>query len=297
MSAVDFNHLRAFIVVARERSFTRAAAQLGVSQPALSHTIKTLEERLGIRLLTRTTRGVNPTEAGERLLANLSPYYEGIQAELDALGGMRDKPSGTVRITASDYGARSFLWPALSKLMLDYPDIRVEIDVNNRLVDIVAERFDAGIRFGDQVARDMVAVRISPDLRMAVVAAPDYFDTRPTPKTPQELTSHNCINLRLPTHGGLYAWEFGKGGASLEVQVRGQFTGNTTQQMLDGALAGVGIGYVPETMAREHIEKGQLIPILEDWWPTFPGYYLYYPSRRQASRVFTLVVDALRYRA
>jgi DNA-binding transcriptional LysR family regulator len=295
MPRVDFNNLQAFLVVARERSFTRAAAQLGVSQPALSHTIKGLESRLGVRLLARTTRGVSTTEAGERLLANLGPYYEGIEAELTALTSVRDRPAGNIRITASDYGARSFLWPRLSRLMLDYPDINIEIDINNRMVDIVAERFDAGIRFGDQVAKDMIAVRLTPDLSMAVVATPGYFKTRPRPITPQDLTEHNCINLRLATYGGLYAWEFEKNGSTLEVHVRGQFTGNTTPQMLEGALAGVGIAYVPATLAQEYIASGLLVPVLEDWWATFPGYHLYYPSRRQHSRAFAMVVDVLRY--
>jgi DNA-binding transcriptional LysR family regulator len=284
MPRIDFNHLRAFVVVARERSFTRAAAQLGVAQPTLSHTIKSLESNLGVRLLTRTTRGVSPTEAGERLLANLGPLYDGIDAGVAELGSERDKPAGTIRLTASDYGAGSFLWPRLSSLMLKYPGINIEIDINNRLVDLIAERFDAGIRFGDQVAQDMIAVRITPDLGMA----------HGRPRAPQELVTHNCINLRLATYGGLYAWEFEKDGETLDVHVRGQFTGNTTPQMLEGALAGVGIGYVPATLAQPHIDSGHLIPVLEDWWPTFPGYHLYYPSRRHSSRAFTLVVDALR---
>ncbi|MBK4738417.1 LysR family transcriptional regulator [Noviherbaspirillum pedocola] len=295
MPRVDFNNLQAFIVVARERSFTRAAAQLGVSQPALSHTIRGLESRLGVRLLSRTTRGVSPTEAGERLLANLGPYYEGIETELAELSGLRDKASGTIRVTAPDYGASSFLWPKLSHLMLEYPEINIEIDINNRMVDIVAERFDAGVRLGDQVAKDMVAVRITPDLRMAVVAAPSYWTAHPRPQTPQDLTAHNCINLRLATYGGLYAWEFEKDGKALEVHVRGQYTGNTTPQMLEGALAGVGVAYVPAGLAQEHIEKGRLAPALEDWWATFPGYHLYFPSRRQTSRAFALLVEALRY--
>ncbi|MBV0881532.1 LysR family transcriptional regulator [Noviherbaspirillum sp. L7-7A] len=297
MPHVDFNHLQAFIVVARERSFTRAAAQLGVAQPSLSHTIKSLESRLGVRLLTRTTRGVSPTEAGERLLASLAPHYEGIAAGLAELDSNRDKPAGTIRITASDYGASSFLWPKLSELMTKYPNINIEIDINNRMVDILAERFDAGLRFGDQVAQDMIAVRITADLRMAVVATPSYFETHGRPERPQDLVAHNCINLRLATHGGLYAWEFKKDSGMLEVQVRGQFTGNTTPQMLEGALAGIGIAYVPVTLAQQHIESGRLVPVLEDWSPTFPGYYLYYPSRRQPSRAFELVVDALRHRS
>jgi DNA-binding transcriptional LysR family regulator len=225
MPRIDFNHLRAFVVVARERSFTRAAAQLGVAQPTLSHTIKSLESNLGVRLLTRTTRGVSPTEAGERLLANLGPLYDGIDAGVAELGSERDKPAGTIRLTASDYGAGSFLWPRLSSLMLKYPGINIEIDINNRLVDLIAERFDAGIRFGDQVAQDMIAVRITPDLGMAVVATPGYFAAHGRPRAPQELVTHNCINLRLATYGGLYAWEFEKDGETLDVHVRGQFTG------------------------------------------------------------------------
>jgi DNA-binding transcriptional LysR family regulator len=295
MSRIDFNHLLAFIVVARERSFTRAAAQLGVAQPSLSHTIKSLESRLGVRLLTRTTRGVSTTEAGERLLEKISPHYDGIKKELAQLSDHRDKPAGTIRITASDYAASSFLWPKLSALMLEFPDINIEIDINNRMVDIVAGRFDAGIRFGDQVAQDMIAVRITPDLRMAVVATPDYVAAHGRPKTPQELITHNCINLRLATHGGLYAWEFEKEGRSLEVQVRGQFTGSTTPQMLEGALAGIGIAYVPASMVHDHVDAGRLIPILEDWWPAFPGYHLYYPSRHQSSHAFSLVLNALRH--
>lgn len=295
MSRIDFNHLQAFIVVARERSFTRAAAQLGVAQPSLSHTIKSLESRLGVRLLTRTTRGVSPTDAGERLLKNLGPHYEGIETEVAELSNDHNKPAGTIRITAADYGASSFLWPKLAALMLEYPGINIEIDVNNRMVDIVAGRFDAGIRFGDQVAQDMIAVRITSDLRMAVVATPGYFTAHGRPNTPQDLVEHNCVNFRLATHGGLYAWEFEKDGSSLEVQVRGQFTGNTTPQMIEGALAGIGIAYVPVSIAQRHIDSGELIPVLEDWWPTFPGYHLYYPSRRQSSRAFSLMVDALRH--
>ena len=255
------------------------------------------ESRLGVQLLTRTTRGVSPTEAGERLLAKLGPHYEGIEEGLVELASDKSKPAGTVRITASDYGASSFLWPKLSALMLEYPDINIEIEINNQMIDIVTERFDAGIRFGDQVAKDMIAVRITPDLRMAVVATPDYFAKHKRPHTPQELVAHNCINLRLATHGGFYAWEFEKHGDTLEVQVRGQFTGNTTPQMLEGALAGVGIAYVPVTLVQQHIEGGDLVPVLEDWWPTFPGYHLYYPSRRQSSLAFGLVIDALRHRS
>lgn len=295
MPRIDFNHLQAFVVVARERSFTRAAAQLGVAQPSLSHTIKTLESRLKVRLLIRTTRGVSPTEAGERLLAKLGPHYDSIEAGIAELSSDHDRPAGTIKITASDYGASSFLWPRLSALMLEYPDINIEIDVNNRMIDIVAGRFDAGIRFGDQVAQDMIAVRITPDLRMAVVATPAYFAAHGRPQTPQDLVGHNCVNFRLATHGGLYSWEFEKDGSTLEVQVRGQFVGNTTPQMLEAAVAGVGVAYLPATLAQEHIESGRLMPALEDWWPTFPGYHLYFPRQRQSSRAFSLVVDALRH--
>ncbi|KQW54016.1 LysR family transcriptional regulator [Variovorax sp. Root411] len=295
MKDADLNHLRAFLVVARERSFTRAAAQLGITQPSLSNTIKRLEAQLGVRLLARTTRGVAPTEAGESLLARLAPLYEGIEAGLAELGRDRNSPAGTIRISASDYGASSFLWPKLAVLMQNYPEINIEININNELIDIVAGRFDAGIRFGNQVAQNMIAVRITPDLKMAIVAAPSYFEAHPRPRTPHDLVEHNCVNLRLATHGGLYAWELEKAGSSLQVQVRGQFTGNTTPQMLVAALAGAGIAYVPATLAEQYIQAGHLVPALEDWWPTFPGYHLYYPSRRMSSRAFALVVDALRH--
>jgi DNA-binding transcriptional LysR family regulator len=297
MSRVDFNNLQAFIVVARERSFTRAAAQLGVSQSALSHTIRGLEEKLGVRLLTRTTRGVSPTEAGERLLLNAGPYYDGIEAELAALSEFRDKPAGTIRITAHDHAVDTVLWPKLAKFLPDYPDIKVEISINYGLIDIVAERYDAGVRSSNQVAKDMIAVRIAPDLQMAVVGSPTYFSRRPAPRTPQDLTAHDCINLRLPTRGGLYAWEFERDGQELQVQVQGQLVFNTTPQMLRGALAGFGLAYVPEDLVQEHVAEGLLEQVLEDWCPTFPGYHLYYPSRRQSSPAFALVVDALRYRA
>lgn len=297
MPRFDFNHLRTFIAVARERSFTRAAAQLGVSQSALSHTIRGLEEKMGIRLLTRTTRGVSPTEAGERLLASIGPYYEGIEAELDALSDSREKPAGTIRITTHDHAADTILWPKLSRLLPTFPDIKVEVNIHYGLIDIVADRFDAGVRSGDQVAKDMIAVRIGPDQRMAVVGAPAYFARQPRPSSPRELAAHDCINLRLPTHGGLYAWEFEKDGQKLAVQVQGQFIFNTTPSMLRGAMAGFGLAYVPEDMVQEPIAFGLLKPVLEDWWPTFPGYHLYYPSRRQASHAFTVVMNALRHPA
>lgn len=296
MNDIDLNNLLAFIVVARERSFTRAAAQLGISQSALSHTIRRLEEKMGIRLLTRTTRGVSTTEAGERLYMNLGPHYEGIQTELSALYALNDKPAGTIRISTHDRPADTILWPKLSKLLPLYPELNIEISINYELIDIVAERFDAGVRLGDQVAKDMIAVRISPDVRMAVVGAPSYFKNRVIPQTPQELTGQNCIRLRLPTHGGIYAWEFEKGGQILHVQVQGQMIFNQSVHILNAALQGYGIAYLPEEQIKPYVDQGQLIQLLEPWCPTFPGYHLYFPSRRQSSPAFSLVVDTLRYR-
>jgi DNA-binding transcriptional LysR family regulator len=296
MQRENLTDLVAFLAVAKERSFTRAAAQLGVSQSALSHTIRGLEERLGLRLLTRTTRSVAPTEAGERLLRAAGPRLDEIDAELAALSELRDKPSGTIRITAHDHAVRSVLWPALARLLPDYPDIKVEIVIDYGLTDIVAERYDAGVRSGEMVARDMVAVRIGPDMSSAVVGAPSYFVQRPRPKTPQDLTIHTCINLRLPTHGGLYAWEFKKGGRELRVRVEGQLVFNGTAPMLDAALAGFGLAYVPEDTVQAHLAGGRLIRVLADWCPPYPGYHLYYPSRRQPTPAFALLVNALRYR-
>ncbi|MFL6675796.1 MAG: LysR family transcriptional regulator [Massilia sp.] len=295
MANINLNTLSAFVVVARERSFTRAAAQLGVSQSALSHTIRGMEEKLGIRLLARTTRGVSTTEAGERLLTNLGPYYDGIEAELAALGELRDKPAGTIRISAHDHAASTILWPKLATLLPEYPELRVEISISYGLIDIVAERYDAGVRLGDQVAKDMIAVRIAPDMRMVVVGSPRYFTSRAKPVVPQDLTVHNCANLRLPTHGGLYAWEFAKDGQQLDVQVPGQMIFNTSPQILTAALEGYGLAYVPDGVANPLIAEGALIQVLDDWSPVFPGYHLYYPSRRQASPAFSLVVDALRH--
>ena len=294
MSAIDLNNLSSFLVVARERSFTRAAAQLGVSQSALSHAMRTLEERLGVRLLTRTTRGASPTEAGERLLANLSPYYEGIASELSVLNAMRERPAGTIRISTHDHPATTILWPRLAPLLREYPEITLEINVSSGLIDIGADRVDAGVRLGDQVAKDMIAVRISPDFRMVVVGSPGYFAARGTPAIPQDLTAHACANLRLATHGDLYAWEFARNGQVLRVQVRGQMIFNTTPQMLTAALEGYGLAYVPEDMASAYLARGQLVQVLDDWCPYMPGYHLYYPSRRQALPAFSLVVQALR---
>jgi DNA-binding transcriptional LysR family regulator len=296
MSSADFNDIAVFLAVARERSFTRAAAQLGVSQSALSQTIRGLETSLGLRLLTRTTRSVAPTEAGERLLHAAGPRLDEIDAELTALGELREKPSGTIRITAHDHALRTILWPALETLLPNYPDIKVEVVIDYGLTDIVAERYDAGIRSGEMVAKDMIAVRVGPDMRSAVVGAPSYFAKRTKPKAPQELTTHTCINLRLPTHGGLYAWEFEKGGRELKVRVEGQLVFNGSAPMLDAALAGFGLAYLPEDDVQAHLSSGRLVRVLADWCPAYPGYHLYYPSRRQPTSAFTLLVDALRYR-
>ncbi|WP_042883208.1 LysR family transcriptional regulator [Cupriavidus necator] len=297
MSALEnFNDLAVFAKVAKERSFTRAAAQLGVSQPSLSQTIRSLEARLGIRLLTRTTRSVSPTEAGERLLRTLEPRFEEIELELAALSALRDKPAGNIRITAGEHPAISILQPALATFLPRHPDINVEIMVDYGLTDIVSERFDAGIRLGEQVAKDMIAVRIGPDVRMAVVGSPAYFDAHPRLQTPGELTSHNCISMRLPTYGGLFAWEFKKDGHELKVRVEGQLVFNNLALRLTSALAGLGLAYLPEDQVTAEIAQGRLIRVLEDWCPAFPGYHLYYPSRRQTSTAFSLLVDTLRHR-
>jgi DNA-binding transcriptional LysR family regulator len=296
MQRGNMNDLLAFLAVGQERSFTKAAAKLGVSQSALSHTIRGLEERLGLRLLTRTTRSVSPTEAGERLLHTIGPRFEEIEAELAALSELREKPAGTVRITATDYALETILWPKLRRFLPRYPEIKVEIIVDYGLTDIVAERFDAGVRIGEQVAKDMIAVRIGPDIRIAVVAARSYFEGRSEPERPQDLIGHNCINLRLPTRGGLYAWEFEKDGRELRVHVDGQLVFNGTFQMLNAALAGLGLAYVPEDVAQPYLTKGRLKRVLEDWCPPYSGYHLYYPSRRQPTPAFALLVEALRHR-
>jgi DNA-binding transcriptional LysR family regulator len=292
----NFNDLLAFRAVAGERSFTRAAALIGVSPSALSHTIRGLEERLGVRLLTRTTRSVAPTEAGEKLLATIGPHFDEIEAGLAALGELRDKPAGTIRITTGDHAAETVLQPAMAKLLPDYPDIKVEISVDIGLRDIVAERFDAGIRLGEQVARDMISVRIGPDMRMAAVASPDYFAERGRPKSPQDLARHNCINLRFPTLGGLYAWEFEKGPRELNVRVEGQLIVNDIALARRAAMDGLGIAYLPDDYVAEALAQGALVRVLADWSPPFPGYHLYYPSRRQQSPAFALLLEALRYR-
>jgi DNA-binding transcriptional LysR family regulator len=296
MQKRDLADLQSFLVVARERSFTKAAAKLGVSQSALSHMMRELEERLGLRLLTRTTRSVAPTEAGERLLRTVGPRLEEIDAELTSLSDLRGKPAGTVRITAGEHAAQTVLWPKLSKLLPHYPDIKLEVIVDYGLRDIVAERYDAGVRSGEQIAKDMIAVRIGPDLRMAVVGAPSYFANRPRPKIPQDLTAHTCINLRLPTYGSVYAWEFEKGGREMKVHVEGQLTFNNLMLRIEAALAGCGLAYLPEDHVRGHIAEGRLIRALADWCPPYAGYHLYYPSRRHSSAAFAAVVEALRYR-
>jgi len=292
----ELGDLAAFLAVAEERSFTRAAARLGTSQSALSHTVRRLEARLGLRLLTRTTRSVAPTEAGERLLETLRPAFDEIDARLAALSELRDKPAGTIRITTGQHAAETILWPALLRLLPHYPDVRVELSVDQALTDIVAERYDAGVRLGEQVARDMIAVRIGPDMRMAVVGAPAYFATRPKPKTPHDLTDHTCINLRFPTLGGLYAWEFEKVGRALNVRVDGPLVFNVMPMILKAATDGFGLAFVLEDQAAPLIADGRLLRVLADWCPPFPGYHLYYPSRRQLTPAFALLVESLRYR-
>lgn len=296
MQRGSLDQLVAFVAVARERSFTAAAAKLSVSQSALSHTIRELEERLGVRLLTRTTRSVSATAAGERLLGTIGPRLDEIDNEVAAVRELRDKPAGTVRITATEFAIDTLLLPKLAPLLKEYPDIKVEMIVDYGLTDIVAQQYDAGVRSGEQVAKDMIAVRIGPDMRMAVVGAPFYFKAHPEPKKPQDLMVHNCINLRLPTHGNVYAWEFEKGSRELRVRVEGQLAFNGTAQLLNGALAGCGLAYVPEGLVMQHIEKRRLKRVLADWCPPYSGYHLFYPSRRQSSAAFALVVQALRHR-
>lgn len=291
----NLNDFAAFVTVAREGSFTRAAAQLGVSQSALSQTIRGLEERLGLRLFTRTTRRVAPTDAGERLLATIGPRLDGIESDLAALRELRDKPAGSIRITASEHAADTLLLPKLVKLLPEYPDIKVEISTDYRMIDIVEQRFDAGVRLGEYIAKDMIAARIGPDVRMAVVGAPAYFARRPIPKKPQDLMEHDCINVRLPTHGGLLPWDFKKGRHQLNVRVDGTLIFNGYPQVIKAVLAAMGLAFALEEAVQQHIAEGRLVRVLEDWCHVFPGYHLYYPSRRQPSSAFALVVEALRY--
>ncbi|MFJ3372166.1 LysR family transcriptional regulator [Pseudomonas sp. NPDC086251] len=290
------NDLLAFLAVARERSFTKAAGKLGVSQSALSHTIRALETRLGLRLLTRTTRSVSPTEAGQHLIETIGPHFEEIEIELAALSTLRDTPAGNIRINAMDHALEYILWPVLKPFLAQYPDISVEVCCDYGFVDIAAQGFDAGVRLGEDVAQGMIATRIGPDMRMAVVGSPAYFADRSRPETPRDLTDHQCNNLRLPTHGGLYAWEFEKGEESLKARVSGQVTFNGVYQLLNAALDGFGLSYLPEDLVAPHIAAGRLVQVLEDWCAPFAGFHLYYPSRRQVSPAFALLLEALRYR-
>jgi len=297
MTRPGANDLLAFLAVARARSFTKAAAQLGVSPSALSHTIRGLKERLRLRLLTRTTRRVERTEAGERLLRTVGPRFDEIDAEIAALSELREKPAGTIRITAGEHPASTILWPTLATLLPRYSDVKLEIVIDYGLTDIVAGHYDAGVRLGEQVAKDMIAVRIGPDMRMAVVGAPSYFETHSRPKQPQDLTQHDCIGLRLPTYGSIYAWEFEKNGREVKVHVEGQLVFNNLALRLDAAMAGLGLAYLPEDQVLIHIAAGRLTRVLADWCPPFSGYHLYYPSRRQPMSAFSVVVEALRYRS
>ncbi|AHE56392.1 LysR family transcriptional regulator [Sphingomonas sanxanigenens] len=296
MRREDLTDLAAFMAVAEEKSFTRAAARLGTSQSALSHMMRRLEARLGVRLLTRTTRSVAPTEAGERLLTTLVPAIESIDTQLAALSDFRDKPSGTIRITTARHAANTILWPVIAKLLPDYPDIHIELSIDSGFADIVSDRFDAGVRLGEALAKDMIAVRIGPDLRMAVVGAPSYFKTHPKPSVPQDLARHDCINLRLNTAGAFYVWELEKDGRELRVRVEGQLAFNDVDMIACAAEAGAGLGFLMEDHVAAQLADGRLERVLEDWCPPFAGYHLYYPSRRQPSAAFALLVDALRYR-
>lgn len=292
----NLNDFLGFLAVARERNFTRAAAKLGVSQSALSHAVRGLEARLGVRLLARTTRSVAPTAAGERLLRTIGPRFDELETELAGLSEMRDKPAGTIRITAGEHAAETVLWPAIEKLLPAYPEIRVELVTDYGLIDIVAERYDAGVRLGEQIAKDMIAVRIGPDFRMAVVGSPSYFAKRTAPKKPQDLTDHNCINIRLPTRGGTYAWEFEKRGRALRVRVDGQLVFNNMAMRMNAVRAGLGLAYMPEDQVKADVARGRLVQVLEDWCAPFSGYHLYYPSRRQPTPAFSILVETLRYR-
>ncbi len=296
MTVESYDQLAIFAVVAQERSFTRAAARLGMSQPALSRAMRQLEERLGVRLLARTTRSVAPTQAGEHLLQVIAPRFDEINNELALLSKFRDRPAGKLRLTAGEHAAIAVLQPVLAQLLPDHPDLSIEIIVDYGLTDIVAEGYDAGVRLGEQVAKDMIAMRIGPDMRMAVVGSPAYFSRYPKPMIPADLVAHNCITLRMPTHGGLFMWEFEKNGQALKVRIEGQLVFNNIAMRLESALQGLGLAYMPEDAVRPHIEQGHLIRVLEDWCEPYSGYHLYYPSRRQSSPAFTLLREALRYR-
>jgi DNA-binding transcriptional LysR family regulator len=297
MARDNINDIIVFLAVARERSFTRAAAKLGMTQSALSHIIRGLETRLGVRLLTRTTRSVSPTEAGERLLQNVGPRLEEIEAEIVAVSDLGDKPAGTVRITAIDHVVNTVLWPRIAPILPQYPDLHVEINSDYRLVDIAAERYDIGVRYGDQVEKDMIAVRLTDEVPMMIVASPDYFGWRPKPSVPADLIKHNCITLRLASSGGIYAWELEKDEQKLEMRVSGQVVCSSAYHMLDAALTGCGLAFLPVNMAGTHVSAGNLVSVMEDWCPQFPPLHAYYPSRRNSSRAVTLVIEALRLRS
>ncbi|QRM53228.1 LysR family transcriptional regulator [Sinorhizobium sp. BG8] len=297
MKRDELGDLVAFLTVAEERSFTRAAAQLGTSQSSLSHTVRRLEERMGVRLLVRTTRNVAPTEAGEQLVETLRPAFNSIRGGIDALSALRQKPAGTIRLTSSRHAAETIVMPAAKRLMADYPEIHIEISVEQRLIDLVAERYDAGVRLGEHLEKDMIAVKIGPEMRMIVAGSSDYFRRHPRPQTPHELTQHACINLRLPTLGGLYAWEFERDGRPLNVRVEGQFVCNDVPMIIDAAISGLGLTCLPSDHLEPLVADGTLVSVLEDWCPPFPGYHLYYPSRRLSSPAFALLVDALRYKS
>jgi DNA-binding transcriptional LysR family regulator len=297
MKRQDLNDMLWFMAVAEERSFTRAAAQIGISQSTLSHTIKQLEERLGLRLLTRTTRSVSPTEAGERLLRSLVPHIQDIEGDVDALMTLKDKPSGSIRITLSDHALDTVVWPKLRPVLSDYPDITLELYTDNGFRNIVEDRFDAGVRLGESVDKDMIAVRISPDWRLVAVASPGYFSSHSVPTHPQELLEHSCINQRHLHSGGLYVWEFEKDGRDLRVRVNGPLIFSTSYAQIDAALAGYGIAYLPENLVEQLIATRQLIQVLDQWSPMFSGYHLYYPSRRQTSPAMAIIVNTLKYRA
>ena len=296
MARDNINDILVFLAVARERSFTRAAAKLGMTQSALSHIVRSLEERLGVRLLQRTTRSVSPTEAGERLIQNVAPRLEEIEAEIADISDLGDKPVGTIRITAIDHVIEQVLWPRIAPLLPHYPDLHVEFSADYRIVDIAAERYDIGVRHGDQVDKDMVAVRLTADVQMRIVGAPAYFEWRPKPASLADLMKHNCITLRLSSSGGIYAWELRHGGEDLEARVRGQLVFNDARHQLDAALSGAGLAFLPESLVAEHVRAGRLLSVMEDWCPSFPGLHAFYPSRRHASRALALVIDAIRYR-
>lgn len=296
MARDNINDILVFLAVARERSFTRAAAKLGVTQSSLSHTVRALETRLGVRLLTRTTRSVSPTEAGERVLQNVAPRFEEIEAEIAAISDLGDKPVGTIRITAIDNVIDSVLWPRLAPLLPQYPDLRVEINSDYRMVDIAADRYDIGVRYGDQLEKDMIAVRLTPDIPVRIVGSPAYFERRPIPTSAQDLMKHNCITLRLATSGGIYAWELRHEGRDMSVRVRGQTVFTTGYHMLNAALSGSGLAFLTEDLVGAHVREGRLVSVMEDWCPAFPGLHAYYPSRRNSSRALGLVIDALRFK-